>query len=128
MNAVDVGRQTGPTPIGAAPGWDIYASGVSVLCLLHCIAPPILAAFLPAAGMLTGEHWVHQVLVLLTTPVTLWVIWTSKKHVSFNSFAPIALFGLTLLLIAAFLPAVEAYEKPVTIVGAVTLAVAHIMR
>lgn len=128
MSSADFSQQTGATPIGAPRSWDIYASVMSVLCLLHCVATPTLATFLPVAGLLTEQHWVHQLLFLLTAPVTLWVIWTSKKHPSFTSFAPAALFGLALLLVAAFVEAAHTIEEPLTIVGALVLAAAHILR
>ena len=37
-------------------GIDLYAVALSLLCILHCLALPLLAAMLPLAGMLSGSN------------------------------------------------------------------------
>jgi hypothetical protein len=44
----------------AAPGWDRLGVVMSVICILHCLAMPLIAALLPLAAALEGQT--HAVL------------------------------------------------------------------
>ena len=44
---------------------DLFAVGVSALCLIHCVLVPVLAAALPLAAYFAESELVHRVLVLL---------------------------------------------------------------
>ena len=124
---------TSPTQLGMtirqALGIDLYAAALSLLCLLHCLALPLMASILPVAGHLSENELIHQVLVTLAAPVTLWAVWTSlPKAASAWPFIASATFGLALLLLAGFVHAVAAYESWLTIVGALCLGLAHLWR
>ena len=105
---------------------DLYAVGLSTLCLLHCVALPVLVALMPVAAQAAESELVHQVLVLVAVPVSLRVIWKTRPVKDNRLFVGAALAGLGMLLLAAFVEAVSAYEEPVTIVGAMLLGSAHI--
>ena len=61
---------------GKAPaGIDLYAVALSLLCILHCLALPLLAAVLPLAGMLSETNS-YRGLVLASA--ALWVAWLDK--------------------------------------------------
>ncbi len=107
---------------------DLYAAGLSMLCLMHCLALPLLASLLPLAGQLSENIFVHRVLVLLAAPATLWAGWKSLPIEANWPFLVTAAAGLALLMSAAFLDAVAAYEQPVTVTGALLLASAHLWR
>ena len=102
---------------------DLYAAGLSSLCLLHCIALPLLVTLLPVTALLLGSHWIHPLFVLLAIPATLSVIWRARPG---WSFLLTALSGLSLLTAAAFIEALVLYETPITTSGALLLAVAHL--
>ena len=107
---------------------DLYAAGLSTLCLIHCLALPFLATLLPLAALFAENELVHQVLVLLAAPASLWVIrkvWSTKGS---GLFIGAALIGLGLLLLGAFVGAVAAYEEPITVAGAILLGSAHLWR
>ncbi|MEM7054169.1 MAG: MerC domain-containing protein, partial [Pseudomonadota bacterium] len=53
---------------------DFSAISLSALCLIHCLALPLLAAGLPVIGVLSQAEWFHQLLVLLALPVTVLAI------------------------------------------------------
>lgn len=101
---------------------DLYAAGLSSLCLLHCIALPLLVTLLPMTALLAGNRWIHQLFVLLAVPATLSVIWRARPGWPFLT---ATLSGLALLSAAAFIEALELYETPLTTTGAVLLAAAH---
>ncbi len=101
---------------------DEYAIGLSALCLLHCLGTPILVTLLPLSAYLSDSHWIHQLLVLLAAPATLWV-----AHANPMPFFVIAgLSGLGLLLVAAFVEALAVYELPMTVTGALLLGSVHL--
>ena len=107
---------------------DLYAAGLSMLCLVHCLAVPLLASLLPLAGQLVESAFAHRALALLAAPATLWVSWKAVPVREHRSFIPVAPCGLGLLLISAFVAAVAAYERPLTVAGALLLASAHLSR
>lgn len=107
---------------------DLYAVALSALCLVHCLGLPMLVALTPLAGQLSESILVHRVLVLLAAPVSLWVSWKSLLMKDAWPFAMTMLSGLGLLLLAAFVDAVSAFEQPVTIAGALLLGTAHLWR
>jgi len=107
---------------------DLYAAALSTLCLIHCLALPLAATLLPLAGTFSESHLVHRILVLLAAPVTLWVVWQSRSGSRTRLFIVVALCGLALLFVGAFSDRVEAYERPVTVAGALLLAAAHLWR
>lgn len=107
---------------------DLYAATLSALCLVHCLALPLLASLLPLAGQLSENEDIHKVLALMAAPVTLWIGSKSLRTDRAPAFVLIAFPGLGLLLAAAFLEPVSAVEQPLTVTGAVLLASAHLRR
>ncbi len=105
---------------------DLSAVGLSTLCLLHCVALPVLVAVMPAVAQAAESELVHRVMVLAAVPVSLRVIWTTRPVNANRLFVSAALVGLGLLLLAAFMEAVSPYEEPITVSGAVILASAHL--
>ena len=107
---------------------DGSAVGLSFMCLIHCLALPVMSAFLPLAGVLAEAEWIHQLLVLLALPITALAIARHRKtKVAFSFIAP-AVLGLSLLLAAAFVEPLHDSETLLTTVGAILLASAHLWR
>lgn len=105
---------------------DLCAVGLSTLCVLHCIALPVLAALMPLAAQAAESELVHRLLVVAAVPVSLRVIWKSLQVHGNRLFVGAASVGLGLLLLAAFMEAVSSYEEPITIVGGSLLGLAHL--
>ncbi len=105
---------------------DLYAVGLSTLCVLHCIALPLLVSLLPAVAQAADSEIVHRILVIVAVPVSLQVLWKARPLHGKRLFVGAALVGLVLLLLAAFMDALEAYEEPLTVAGGVLLASAHL--
>ncbi|MDI7776104.1 MerC domain-containing protein [Asticcacaulis sp. EMRT-3] len=105
--------------------WLDFASvGLSGLCVVHCLALPLLAAVLPLAGALAHDPWVHPLLVLIAAPLSLSAIHTSRAWRKLPVVGLI-LAGLTLLALAAFVPALENVETLLSVTGALAIAGAH---
>ena len=113
-----------------APALDATAIGLSLACIVHCLALPVLAAFLPFFASWAEAEWVHRVLVLLALPVTLFALARSRflPPRRRRVFVALALGGLALLFAAAFVEALHDVETALTLVGAVLLASAHGVR
>jgi hypothetical protein len=73
---------------------------------------------------LRGSLGVHQVLIGIAAPVSLWAVVRSKLWMQYQVGAPM-LAGLLLLALAAFYKPAEALEAPISIVGAALLAFGH---
>lgn len=111
-----------------AAAFDASAIGLSGLCLIHCLALPLMAAFLPLAGVWAEAEWVHKLFVITALPLSGFVIWRTMSRGGRLGFVGPACAGLTLLVTAAFVPAAEAWETPLTVTGGILLASAHIWR
>ena len=111
---------------GPSARLDLCAVGLSTLCVLHCVALPVLAALMPVVAQAAESELVHRILVVAAVPVSLRVIWKTWPVAGNRLFVGAALVGLGLLLLAAFMEAVAAYEEPITIAGGSLLGLAHL--
>ena len=105
---------------------DLYAAGLSTLCVLHCIALPALVSLLPVVAQAAESELLHRALAVAAVPVSLRVIWKTLPVNGNKLFIGAALVGLVLLLLAAFMEAVSAYEEPITVAGGALLCSAHL--
>lgn len=105
---------------------DVAAIGLSVLCMVHCLALPLLAASLPFLGLFADAPWAHWAFAGITAPIAAWCL--SRPFSDGNrNWALLSLGGsgaLLLFMAAAEWPAHE-WETPVTVVGGLMLATAH---
>lgn len=122
MNPFDIKR----VRWGPSARLDLCAVGLSTLCVLHCVALPVLAALMPLAAQAAESELVHRLLVVVAVPVSLRVIWKSLPAAGNRLFVGAALLGLGLLLLAAFVEASSPYEEPITITGGSLLGLAHL--
>ena len=109
----------------ASSTFDASGMALSGLCIVHCLALPLMASFLPVAGVLAEAEWIHKVLVLFVLPISGWVIFRSLKTDGNLVFLGFAICGLVLLISAAFIHALHDLETPLTVAGASMLAFAH---
>ena len=127
MKAIPTAATGSPQAVTAS-GLDLCAAALSVLCLIHCAALPLLAALLPLAGQLSENEMVHQALALLAVPASLEAIRKTWPAEGFGFSIVVAPIGLVLLFLAAFVEAASAYETPMTVAGALLLGWAHLWR
>lgn len=107
---------------------DRFAIGLSVLCLVHCLALPVLVLVAPAleAAVLGTESPVHWVLLALALPVSCYALWHGFRHHGHRSVLVLGVVGLALMLFAVSHVVDRALEMPLTVVGVVLLLVAHV--
>ena len=107
--------------------FDKAAIGLSSLCLLHCLALPVLATISSVAASLADLEWLHRAFVLMAVPLTLTVASKVQRNRNGAIFIGLATIGLVCLLAGAFVEQLHDFETPLTFVGAVSLSLAHIL-
>lgn len=120
--------QSAPAISPAATAIDVSAATVSALCLIHCLAIPVVVALTPLGAVWLENEYLHRILVLTAVPVSGYAIVASLVQGEGILFPLAAMIGLGLLTIAAFAEAMHDYETIGTVAGAITLGVAHIGR
>lgn len=109
----------------AAAVGDSFAIGLSGLCLIHCLALPLMISVLPIAGAWAEAEWVHWLFVALAAPVSFWTLMRLRPRMWL--LLGLAGGGLALLVAgAAEFPSHE-LETPITVVGGLLLATAHFL-
>ena len=110
----------------SSPSWlDRWGIFISSICLIHCLALPVVIALLPAASsILPPDNWVHPVLIGLALPVTGFALMRGYLiHREWR--APLlGAVGLALIGAGVLLDAVPA--AAVTVVGGLLVAAAHV--
>jgi len=106
---------------------DAGAIALSTLCLLHCLALPLLAAALPLMGVWAEAEWVHVVFVAIAAPTTGFALWRAHRQHPLPALALLSAgAGLLFLLAgAAGWPSHDA-ETPMTVAGSLLLASTHV--
>jgi hypothetical protein len=107
---------------------DSIAIGLSGLCLIHCLALPLLAVSMPVMGVVAEAEWLHQIFVIAAFCVVVFALFNTQKPSTRAVFAVLAVTGLGFLIAGAFAEAFHNYEVTLTVLGALILAVAHIYR
>lgn len=104
---------------------DMAGVSLSVACLLHCLALPVVAAFLPVLGLAGDAWWTHWAFVALAAPLSAWTLaWPPRGSLRPAPLAFAALGLSALVLGAAEWPSHE-LETPMTVAGALMLSAAH---
>ena len=103
------------------------AVGGSLMCLVHCLALPLVIAALPAlSNALSIPEDFHQWVLALAIPTALVALVQGQARHHRRWPLAIGLVGLCLLACGAFLLDESAAETVVTVTGSLTLATAHI--
>lgn len=109
-------------PAQAAPRTgDLAAISLSGLCLIHCLALPVLAVTLPVLGAWVEVAWIHWGFIGLAAPISMVALSRGRRQGRTRRFM-VAATGLGLMVAGA---AGIGDETVMTVVGGVTLALAH---
>jgi hypothetical protein len=108
---------------------DKLAIGLSLLCLVHCLALPIVVLAAPAleAAVLGTESPVHWVLLALALPVSCYALWHGFRHHGHRNVLVFGAAGLALMLFGVSHLSDRALEMPLTVIGVLLLLVAHVI-
>jgi hypothetical protein len=108
--------------------WDKIGICASGLCLIHCLATPVLLLIFPAFKISGDEHGhVHEIFgIVVIASIMLAVYPNCRKHGHYDIMA-ISLSGMVLVLAGIFihdLPLIA--SQVVTVLGSILLITAHI--
>lgn len=109
----------------AAPSSLLDASAISLsgLCLAHCLALPLVAAFSPVVATWAEAEWVHALAIGLAAPMSALALWRRGQSLAV---IVLAMSGLSLMALGvAHWPSHE-FETPITVAGSLLLAAGHI--
>ena len=104
---------------------DKVGLSLSALCVIHCLLLPVIGASLPIIGAWSEIEWVHKLLVVLALPVALSVIISNSAATYIRALAGA---GIVLLFTAAFWEPLHDHETLLTVIGAILLGAAHMIR
>lgn len=110
---------------------DKSAIGLSLLCAIHCLALPLAAVLLPSIAVLPlADEAFHYWMLIGVLPISAYALTMGcKKHQHYRLLI-IGGVGLSILVFAAFAGhdlLGETGEKTLTVIGAMILALGHIL-
>jgi hypothetical protein len=106
---------------------DRFAIGLSSLCLVHCLATPLLLILLPAASLsFAFPASFHLWMVLAAIPVSILALRSGHRHHRHILPTLFASAGLCFLSYGAIFATTARLELVLTVFGALLLAGAHL--
>lgn len=106
---------------------DRAATALSVLCIFHCLALPLMAGALPFLTMIAEAEWVHWLFASLAVVISASVPLRDATARKFGFLVPAGL-GIAFLLAGLLAQMLGADETVLTVVGGLLVAFAHIRR
>lgn len=106
---------------------DRTAVALSMACIAHCVALPVLAISMPFLAAFAESEWVHWLLTALAVSASTMVI-TSSHSSRTPTFLIPAILGLALITSGLFAESFGIGETLPTAIGGGLLASAHIYR
>lgn len=105
------------------------AISLSILCVLHCLAIPLLVALLPSIAVIPlAQESFHFWMVVAVIPISIYALTLGCKKHKTLSVVMIGLLGLGLLMGAVLWGENllgEQGEKLLTVLGAALVAISH---
>lgn len=109
---------------------DKAAVALSGLCLVHCLALPLVIALFPVFGFTVVDHGTfHQLILVVVVPTTVLALGVGYRRHRHLSVPLLGALGVAALVVAAFAVhavSTETVERGVTIAGGLLIAAAHI--
>jgi len=100
---------------------------ISAVCLIHCLALPILAGMLPLfAAVLPDDEWVHPLLFGLALPISGAALVRGYIVHRLASAAAIGALGLAAIAAALRVETIGA-ETALTVAGGIAIVAAHLL-
>ncbi|MEO1220537.1 MAG: MerC domain-containing protein [Pseudomonadota bacterium] len=106
---------------------DPAATALSALCIVHCLALPLMASALPFLTVVAEADWIHWVFAGLAIIISASVPFRDATARKLKFLLPAGL-GIAFLFAGLFADSLSADETVLTVVGGVLVAAAHIPR
>jgi hypothetical protein len=114
------------SPVQRQP-WDVVGIGASSLCVLHCLATPLLVVFLPVLE--TVEKQTHAVFAMAILGIGLLAFWPGYLRHGFRWIVAVGIVGFSLISLGVIAPEgllSERAEVATTVLGGAILVTAHL--
>jgi hypothetical protein len=108
---------------------DAFGLAISAICLVHCLALPLLAVLVPAFALgfdADDDHTFHWVLFGLAVPISTLALWRGAARSANFRWLQVGTAGLALMLIGVLHLFGAGSEVPITALGVTFLAIAHV--
>lgn len=106
---------------------DRAATALSVLCILHCLALPVIASAAPFLAAMVEADWLHIFFASLAVMISASVPLRDVTARELGFVGPAGL-GIVFLIAGIFAEVFDADETILTVIGGVLVAAAHIPR
>jgi hypothetical protein len=106
---------------------DRAAVAFSAICIVHCLALPVLAVALPFLSTLAEAEWVHWVMAVLAVGASSFVAFSGPRARR-PGFLILAGAGCALVIGGLFAESFDVDEAIPTVIGGLLLATAHLRR
>ncbi|MDO9432102.1 MAG: MerC domain-containing protein [Phenylobacterium sp.] len=101
---------------------DASAISLSGLCMAHCLALPLVAAFSPLLAAWAEAEWVHVAVILMAAPLSAMALWRRGQR---PAVIALAVGGLSLMGLGLW--PFHTHETLLTVAGSLLLACAHLV-
>ena len=108
---------------------DALGLAISAICLVHCLALPVIALLVPALSFGFGpetDHSFHWLLLALAAPISTLALWRGAARSADRRWLKLGSVGLVIMLIGVLHVFGAESEVPLTMLGVVLLAIAHV--
>ena len=108
--------------------WDKIGICASGLCLVHCLATPVILLLFPALKLGADEHSIfHEVIAAIVVTSILFVIYPHCRKHGHKDIIVLGVLGVASILTSLFLHDLNIITSQIfTIIGSIMLITAHI--
>ncbi|WP_298301915.1 MerC domain-containing protein [uncultured Erythrobacter sp.] len=106
---------------------DSAATALSALCILHCLALPLLASTMPFLTVVAHAEWLHWLFAGLAAIISASVPFRDVLARTASFLVPAGL-GITFLVAGLFAETLGTSETILTVIGGLLVAFAHVRR
>ncbi len=108
--------------------WDKIGICASGLCLVHCLATPILLLVFPTLKItLADNHLFHEIFAVIVVSSILLAVYPHCKRHGHTDIIAIAFAGVAFVLSGLFMHDLPlAISHTITIIGSILLIIAHV--
>lgn len=106
---------------------DRAATALSALCIVHCLALPVLASVMPFLAVVEQAEWLHWLFAGLAAIISASVPIRDVLARTPGFLIPAGL-GISFLIAGLFADQLSASETILTVIGGLLVAFAHIRR
>lgn len=108
--------------------WDRFGISASILCVVHCLAAPFVAIFLPLVGATMTHHAFHAAIIAVVVPVAVVALWQGYRVHRQTTMFWYAAIGFVFIVLSVLLGSDhDQVEKAFMIAAGLLLSYGHFL-